>query len=289
MSFNILALRTSDDTDSTIWPVPARAPGGLITEAEPGDGQRVVCIPVAAVSIGKVTDSGIRQVMSLGDLTAWACITDSRVIFAASKFEKGSSWVGWGPLGVTVAVAATGISKARAASRSRGKILAGQIRYPWLRQAGASLRDGRKGANRIRLGYATHEQGMRALFVLDMRLPWGTVSPLQAAQDIARRCAAYRLKNYRQLDDNKRARLTELASTALAPPSSPDRYAIAAMPDFYYVAAATAFPADVQAEAHEAPAHDKTSGRCGPVVVRQSAVTGLAPQGRRMIRNDEKQ
>ena len=146
MSFNILALRTGDDTDGTIWPVPARAPGGFLTEAEPGDGQGVVCIPVAAVSVGAVTDSGIQQVMSLGDLTAWVCITDSRVIFAASKFDKGSSWAGWGPIGLTMAVAATGISKARAASRSRGKILAGQIRYPWLRQAGASLRNGRKGA-----------------------------------------------------------------------------------------------------------------------------------------------
>lgn len=244
MSFNILALRTSDDSDGTIWPVLARAPGGFLTEQEPGDGQGVVCIPVAAVSVGALTDSGIQQVMSVGDLTAWACITDSRVIFAASKYDRGSSWFGWGPVGLAVAVAATGISKARAASRSRGKILAGQIRYPWLCQVGASLRDGRKGADRIRLGYATREQGMPpASFVLDMLLPWGTVSPLDAAQDIARRCAAYRLRNYRQLDDSKRARLTELASATLAPPSSADRYTIATMPDFYHVAATTAFPA----------------------------------------------
>jgi hypothetical protein len=244
MSFNILALRTSDDTDGTIWPLPARAPGGFLTEAEPGDGQRVVCIPVAAVSVGAVTDSGIRQVMSLSDLTSWVCITDSRVIFAASKFDKGSSWAGWGPIGLTVAVVATGISKARAASRSRGKILAGQIRYPWLLQVGASLRDGRKGADRIRLGYATREQGISpASFVLDMLLPWGTVSPLDAAQDIARRCAAYRLRNYRQIDDDKRVRLIELASATLERPGSADRYAIAAMPDCCYVSAATAFPA----------------------------------------------
>ena len=82
----------------------------------------MVCIPVTAVSVGAVTDSGIRQVMSLGDLTAWACITDSRVIFAASKFDKGSSWFGRGPVGLAVAVAATGISKARAASRSDTEI-----------------------------------------------------------------------------------------------------------------------------------------------------------------------
>ena len=101
-----------------------------------------------------------------------------------------------------------------------------------------------RGPDRIRLGYATREQGMPpASFVLDMLLPWGTVSPLDAAQDIARRCAAYRLRNYRQLEDNKRVRLTELASAALAPPGSTDRYTIAAMPDYRYVAAATAFPA----------------------------------------------
>lgn len=127
MSFNILALRTSDDSDGTIWPMLARAPGGFLTEAEPGDGQGVVCTPVAAVSVGAVTDSGIRRVISLGDLTAWTYVTDSRVIFAASKFDKGSSWSGWGLIGLTVAVAATGISKARAASRSRARSSPGRF------------------------------------------------------------------------------------------------------------------------------------------------------------------
>lgn len=248
MNFNILALRTSADTDGTVWPVPAKAPGGWITETEPSDGQRMVCIPITGVSVGRVTDSGIRQVMSLRDVTAWACITDSRVIFAASKFDKGSSWIGFGPIGVTVAVTAMAISKARAMSRSRGKILAGQVRYPWLHQAGASLRNGRKGTDRIRLGYATFEQGMHALFVLDMRLPWATVSPLEATQDIIRRCAAYRLRNYPQLDDHKRARLTELASITLASPNAPGKYASVVMPDCYYVAAETAFPPDLRVE-----------------------------------------
>jgi hypothetical protein len=79
-----------------------------------------------------------------------------------------------------------------------------------------------------------------------MLLPWTTVSPVDAAQDIVRRCAGYRLRNYRQLDDNKRARLTELASARLPPPGSSHKYAIVEMPDYdcyCHVTAATAFPA----------------------------------------------
>ena len=39
-------------------------------------------------------------------------------------------------------ITANAISKARAAIRSRGKMLVGQVRYPWIQTVGSSPKDG---------------------------------------------------------------------------------------------------------------------------------------------------
>lgn len=58
-------------------------------------------------------------------------VTDQRLVFSCAKFEKGSTWWGMGMIGAPVALAATGISHARAARRRQGKVAAGQVRFEW--------------------------------------------------------------------------------------------------------------------------------------------------------------
>jgi len=195
--FSILALRTGEDTDATIWPVPAvRTADGPVTEPERLDGARVVHIPVTSVTISELTGGGLKQQMRLQKIpAAWVTITDSRVIFAATKWDTGSTYLGFG-VGAVVGLAATGVSKARAAARSRGKVLAAQVRYPCLSRAGAATRNGRQGSDQIRLGFGTKTASVSQAFVMDLTLPVGTVSPVAAVQDIVRRCAAYRLAHY---------------------------------------------------------------------------------------------
>jgi hypothetical protein len=243
MAFNILAIRTSGDPDDTIWPVPARQPGPLLTEPDRHDGVNVVTFPVIAVTVSEITKGGVKQVTGLSKITATLSVTDSRVIFAASKWDSGSTYFGFGGVGAAIGLAATGISKARAAARSRGKILAGQVRYPWLRQAGVSTRAGRQGTDQIRLGYSVRTNASSAgeTFVLDLTLPAGGVSPLAAAQDIIRRCAAYRLEHYPEQEEEKKAGFSRLLGTELKVPE-PGMFHLTNMPTYYFVGARTARP-----------------------------------------------
>jgi hypothetical protein len=243
MAFSILALRTGEDADDTIWPVPARQPGALLTEPESHDGTSVVTFPVIAVTVSEITMGGVKQLIDLRKITATASVTDSRVIFAASRWDTGSTYFGFGGVGAAIGLAATGISKARAAARSRGKILAGQVRYPWLRQAGASMRAGRQGTDRIRLGYSVRTKAAPAgeTFVLDLTVPAGGASPLAAGQDVIRRCAAYRLEHHPEQDEGQRAGFTRLLAADLEAPEL-GMFRLINMPTYYFVGAQGARP-----------------------------------------------
>lgn len=58
-------------------------------------------------------------------------VTDRRTAFVCKKYDTGSSWGGFGVAGVAFALAATGVSKARAAKRRKGKVAVGQVRHEW--------------------------------------------------------------------------------------------------------------------------------------------------------------
>jgi hypothetical protein len=87
---------------------------------------------------GRATASESRRRQGQASETVWSLtepadilITDQRLVFSCARFEKGSTWFGFGMIGAPVALAATGISHARAARRRQGKIAAGQVRFEW--------------------------------------------------------------------------------------------------------------------------------------------------------------
>jgi hypothetical protein len=59
-------------------------------------------------------------------------VTDRRVVYVCRKFQKGSSWVGFGVVGATVAGTAMAISAVRARRRRAGRAAVGQLRHEWL-------------------------------------------------------------------------------------------------------------------------------------------------------------
>jgi hypothetical protein len=65
-------------------------------------------------------------------------VTDARFAPACSRYDKGGGWVG----GASAMVVANAVSKARAAIRSRGKMLVGQVRYPWIQRVGSAPKKG---------------------------------------------------------------------------------------------------------------------------------------------------
>lgn len=58
-------------------------------------------------------------------------ITPRRFVHSCAKFEKRSNWLGFGVIGVTVAVTADVVSAAKAAHRRKGKVAAGHVLYDW--------------------------------------------------------------------------------------------------------------------------------------------------------------
>jgi len=123
MSFSILAVHRRRHRRHDLA-VAARAPGGLLTEAEPRWSEYRLH-PVAAVSVSAVTDSGTERVMSWR-AHRWRA-SPTRGNLRASKYDKGSSW----PAGAVGSPwqSPRRISKARQLPEARqdpGR----QIRYP---------------------------------------------------------------------------------------------------------------------------------------------------------------
>ena len=59
-------------------------------------------------------------------------LTDRRFVFVNRNYDKGGGWVGFG-VGAVVAAGANAVSQRRAAERSAGKAVVGQVRHEWLR------------------------------------------------------------------------------------------------------------------------------------------------------------
>ncbi|WP_226761814.1 hypothetical protein, partial [Arthrobacter sp. SO3] len=55
-------------------------------------------------------------------------VTDRRIAFLTRDFDKGGGWIGFGPAGLAITVAANAVSKHRAATRSAGLVAIGQLR-----------------------------------------------------------------------------------------------------------------------------------------------------------------
>lgn len=62
-------------------------------------------------------------------------VTDRRIVYMRTDYEKGGGWVGFSPTGLVVATAANAVSKHQAKKRTAGKISMGQVRFEWVRGA----------------------------------------------------------------------------------------------------------------------------------------------------------
>lgn len=178
-----------------LLPIPGAAKNTVLFE--PRDGEEIQALTAKAVTfkIGDRTALRVRKVRI--DLF----LTDARFVLACSRYDKGGGWVG----GATAMVVFNTVSKARAALRSRGKMLAGQVRYPWLRWVASAPKTGFSSEEALALQCAA-EDG--TTMTLNLHLPKNIEASLVAAE-IAERAARYRLAS-EDLDDGARAALEAL-------------------------------------------------------------------------------
>ena len=181
-------------TDATehglIFPVPGSQKNTVVFE--PRDGEAIQSLTAKALDF-KV---GNRTMLRVRKVRIDFFITDARLAVACSKYDKGGGWVG----GATAMVVFNTVSKARAKLRSRGKMLAGQVRYPWLRWVASTPKTGFSSEETLILHCAA-EDG--TAMTLTLTLP-KNIEASRVAAEIAERAARYRLSS-EELDSEARA------------------------------------------------------------------------------------
>jgi hypothetical protein len=179
VTFNVLLIRSGLDTGSdAMYPVLSDASNPEPISMDKYDGPDVVKIAATAVRVLQVGGAGLKTLVRLRDVRIDVFITDGRLALACENYDKGGGWVGFGGAGVLVAVTANTVSKIRAANRSRGKVLVGHVRYPWMKAVGASSKSGLASAEAIRLEYAEKLSGTVVRKLIELTLPRNTDSTL---------------------------------------------------------------------------------------------------------------
>jgi hypothetical protein len=274
VSFNVLTIRSGQDAgDDALHPMLSDASSSEIVAMDRYDGPNVMNVVATAVRVLEVCDGNLKTLAKLREVKIDIYITDGRLALACEKYDKGGGWVGFGGAGVLVAVTANAVSKARAASRRRGKVLVGHIRYPWLKSVGASSKSGFASTEAIRLEYSEKRSTATVRRMIELTLPKNIDATL-VAQEIAKRAAAYRLAYYADMSAEERAKF---ASLSQAPPKlqpSPKKFAFLQMPTYFHVSARTAFPPSPQSGtpmAADAPTADAPTA-----AVTAAAVTAAA-------------
>jgi hypothetical protein len=162
-----------------IFPVPGEQKNTVLLEPRDGDSTQRITAKALDFKINSKTALSVKKVRI--DLF----LTDARFAIACSKYDKGGGWVG----GATGMIVFNTVSKARAALRSRGKMLAGQVRYPWLQWVGSSPKKG-WASEEVLVMQCADEDG--DTLRLALTLP-KNVEAARVAAEIADRAARYRL------------------------------------------------------------------------------------------------
>jgi hypothetical protein len=203
--------------------VPVPAPEANTIVMEPRDGRQVQRLTASAVEfkIGRQTKFKDQKVK------IELFVTEARFALACSKYDKGGGhrfFGGGGALALDVAF--NSVSKIRAKVRSRGKMLVGQVRYPWLRRVGSTPKTGFGTHEKLYLETNVKGSGTTLLTLV---LP-NNVDAAQVAAEIARRAARYQLATADLLGDSQQALEAVAAATPLAAGANPKEISWHALP-----------------------------------------------------------
>src|SRR6478609_2958218 len=182
-------------------PLPGAERDAVVLEDR--DGADVTTLRCKAVTMQ--TNGEKKPFMRVGDVSAQLYVTDCRLAFACSKFDKGGGWVG----GATAMVVMNAGSKLLAARRRRGKMLVGHIRYPWIQSVFAQNHITLRHAEMLRI--VVKLPGDASWTKVEFELPKDLDATALAAE-IIRRSARFRLSHEPELSDEEKSHFAELAS-----------------------------------------------------------------------------
>lgn len=139
----LVVVRDIGDTEMPYW-TPASLDGKHLY-LEPGESVLHAC----SCTVSQLSQKGVQLSPKPAQVlpAAWelpfpttVVITDRRIAFLTTQFDKGGGWSGLGTAGLAVAAAANAVSRSRAAKRSAGKLAIGQVRHEWLTSIGLRYR-----------------------------------------------------------------------------------------------------------------------------------------------------
>lgn len=192
---------TWGDREGMLFPVPLEL-DTVRTEERDGFVRSLYCQAISVKEQGAA-----RPVMRARDIRGHVLLTESRIAVACSRYEKGGGWWGFGD-GALLALPLNAGSHALAAMRRRGKMLVGQVRYPWIESVYGQNKVGRKGAEAIRI--VVNLGGKRRVH-LDLTLP-NDIDAMAVATELIRLAAKFRLAHDPSpLGEQERERLLALA------------------------------------------------------------------------------
>lgn len=184
-----------------LLPVPGFDTDSVLPEDRDGTDVRTTY----CTAIELLAGASNRRVLRVSDIRARVGLTDARLTRACSKYDKGGGWVG-DPVSM---LALNAGSKLLAARRRRGRLLVGQVRYPWIGAVYAQNKSGWSGSEMLRVIVKSEGQPVR----LDLTFPKDVDATVLATQ-LIRRAARFRLACEPGLEDEERTRLSELAEIA---------------------------------------------------------------------------
>ena len=133
------------------WPYvyPGISQDGRIIEEATDHGLGMVMAKTIEVSRLAKGESKYKTVMRVSDIKMEVYVTDARVIYLCDQYNKGGTWTG----GLT-AIALTAIERGVAKARTRGKTMAGHIRYEWIKHIMYIRKSGLLSNESLRLVYS---------------------------------------------------------------------------------------------------------------------------------------
>ncbi|MFC9351698.1 hypothetical protein [Arthrobacter sp. NPDC057013] len=206
MVYNPLAITEPGEPESFAYPSISRNLS-LIWEDLDGDIIGPIHASAAEVHIYDPASGRFRKAAGVDEVRIDCYVTDSRFAMVCSNYDKGGGWVGGG-----AALLLNAGSKLLAAGRSRGKALAGHLRYPWLDSILFQPRYGVLTAETLRLAFNSEGSAMYLQLTLDK-----STDTAALAHDLMKRTVAYRKADTHPLDEEEMDALNALLQAGPAP------------------------------------------------------------------------
>lgn len=208
MSFNLLAVREVGADEDQFYPAPGEQADSVRLRAD--DGEPSAPLPVNDITIREILPGvSPTRVLRVRDISAKLWTTDSRIVLACSRYDKGGGWRSWSAAAIPVTLAANTVSKVRASRRRAGKMLVGHVPYRSLTSVGCKPRSTPLGHDVLRFGTVDPTLGTFRGLLLDVELP-RQHSATEVARQITEFVAGRRLDSGEDLDDGAREQLTGL-------------------------------------------------------------------------------